>query len=85
MATNRTWKQNLIRHAKRMAIRCFKCVYLVMQKTVSVDDKTVIFIAFHGRGYTDNPKYIHQEMLRQARFDDYKMVWPVKKPKQTSI
>ena len=56
-----------------------------MQKTVSVDDKTVIFIAFHGRGYTDNPKYIHQEMLRQTRFDDYKMVWPVKKPKQTSI
>ena len=85
MATNQTWEQNLIRHAKRMAIRCFKCVYLVMQKTVSVDDKTVIFIAFHGRGYTDNPKYIHQEMLRQARFDDYKMVWPVKKPKQTSI
>lgn len=46
MATNRTWKQNLIRHAKRMAIRCFKCVYLVMQKTVSVDDKTVILLPF---------------------------------------
>lgn len=56
-----------------------------MQKTVSVDDHTVIFIAFHGRGYTDNPKYIHQEMLKQKRFDDYTFIWPVKNPESCSI
>lgn len=74
------WKQNMIRHAKRLVIRCFKVVYKGMQKTVSVDEHTVIFIAFHGRGYTDNPKYIHQEMCKQSRFDDYTFVWALKKP-----
>lgn len=85
MTTNRKWKQNMIRHAKRIVIRCFKVVYKCMQKTVSVDDHTVIFIAFHGRGYTDNPKYIHQEMLKQDRFDDYTFIWPVKNPNSTKI
>lgn len=56
-----------------------------MQKTVSVDEHTVIFIAFHGRGYTDNPKYIHQEMLKQDRFNDYTFIWPVKDPNSTKI
>ena len=85
MAASRTMKQNMIRKIKRIVIRCFKIVYKGMQKIVSVDDKTVIFIAFHGRGYTDNPKYIHQEMLKQSRFDDYRFVWAVKKPKTTEI
>lgn len=85
MAASRTMKQNMIRKIKRIVIRCFKIVYKGMQKVVSVDDKTVIFIAFHGRGYTDNPKYIHQEMLKQSRFDDYRFVWAVKKPKTTEI
>ena len=85
MAASRTMKQNMIRKIKRIVIRCFKIVYKGMQKVVSVDDKTVIFISFHGRGYTDNPKYIHQEMLKQSRFDDYRFVWAVKKPKTTEI
>ena len=85
MAASRTMKQNMIRKIKRIVIRCFKIVYKGMQKVVLVDDKTVIFIAFHGRGYTDNPKYIHQEMLKQSRFDDYRFVWAVKKPKTTEI
>ncbi len=85
MTTSRKWKQNMIRHLKRMVICCFKVVYKVMQKTVSVDEHTVIFIAFHGRGYTDNPKYIHQEMLKQSRFDDYTFIWPVKNPEACSI
>ncbi|MBB5183865.1 CDP-glycerol glycerophosphotransferase family protein [Catenisphaera adipataccumulans] len=84
MESKKTWKQNMIRHAKRMAIRCFKVVYKVMLKCVKTDDHTVIFIAFHGRGYTCNPKYIHIEMLKQPRFDNYHLVWALKNTK-TSI
>lgn len=83
--SRRTFQQNLIRHGKRMAIRCFKVVYKVMQKTVKVDDHTVIFCAFNGRGYTCNPKYIHQAMIKQPRFDDYHLIWALKKPKAAQI
>lgn len=85
MGSKKTWKQNLIRHVKRMAIRVFKLVYKCMLKVVKTDDKTVIFIAFHGRGYTCNPKYIHQQMIKESRFDDYHMVWALKKPNDVVI
>ena len=76
----RTFQQNTIRHIKRMLIRIFKVVYKVMLKVVKTDEKTVVFISFHGRGYTCNPKYIHQQMCKDPRFDDYTFVWALKKP-----
>lgn len=56
-----------------------------MLKVVKVDDKTVVFISFHGRGYTCNPKYIHQQMCKDPRFDDYTFIWALKKPQSTHI
>lgn len=85
MGSKKTWKQNLIRHVKRIAIRVFKLVYKCMLKVVKTDDKTVIFIAFHGRGYTCNPKYVHQQMIKESRFYDYHLVWALKKPNDVKI
>ncbi len=85
MSKKRAWKQNLIRHCKRLAIRVFKLAYKLMFRFVKVDDKTVLFLSFHGRGYTCNPKYIHLEMCKQSRFDDYSFVWALKKPNDTKI
>lgn len=56
-----------------------------MNPHIAVDDKTIIFIAYHGRGYSCNPKYIHKYLLTQERFKDYNMVWAVKKFKITKI
>ncbi|MBP3853348.1 MAG: CDP-glycerol glycerophosphotransferase family protein, partial [Erysipelotrichaceae bacterium] len=81
----RTFQQNMIRHTKRFLIRCFKIVYKGMLKVVKVDEKTVVFISFHGRGYTCNPKYIHQQMCKDPRFDEYTFIWALKKPKSTPI
>lgn len=75
-----TFQKNMIRHIKRTLIRIFKVIYKVMLKVVKTDDKTVVFISFHGRGYSCNPKYIHKQMCKDSRFDDYTFVWALKKP-----
>ena len=50
-----------------------------------VDDKMIMFISFHGRGYTDNPKALHQYLCSQPEFADYKFVWALKHPKNEEI
>ena len=62
-----------------------KIIYKIISPRIKVDEKTIIFIAYHGRGYSCNPKYIHKYLLTQERFKDYKMVWAVKKFKITEI
>lgn len=46
----------------------------------SIDEKMVIFESFMGRTYSDNPKALYQEMLRNEEFKDYTFVWAFKDP-----
>ncbi len=49
----------------------------VFYKTVSLvvrtNDKTIMFMAFHGRSYSDNPKAIYEYMKKS--YPDYKYIW----------
>ena len=65
-----------------------KCIVLgnkIFYRFVPVDDKTVLFIAFHGRGYTDNPKAIHQYMIQNDAFKDYKFIWAIKNKNKKNL
>ena len=71
---NRTFTQDLLgvqndllRFAYKLTFRLFK-----------VDDKLAIFISFHGRGYSDNPKAIYEQMRQDPRFDGYRFIWFIK-------
>ena len=59
----------------------YKCFY----RFIPIDDKTVLFISFHGKGYSDNPKAIYEEMLKDDRFKDFKFVWAIKNHKKKAI
>ncbi|MDF9824851.1 CDP-glycerol glycerophosphotransferase [Breznakia sp. PF5-3] len=74
-----------MRFIRRCVTKISKIIYKKINPRISVDDKTIIFIAYHGRGYACNPKYLHKYMMSQERFKDYKMVWAVKKFKITKI
>lgn len=45
----------------------------------------ILFIAFHGRGYLCNPKYIHKYMIESNVYDEYKYIWAVKDNKSAEI
>ncbi|MBQ3083937.1 MAG: CDP-glycerol glycerophosphotransferase family protein [Clostridia bacterium] len=54
--------------------------YNKLRDTVRTEEKTVLFSAFDGRSYTDSPKAIYLQMLRDPAYRDYKLVWAFRQP-----
>lgn len=47
---------------------------------VKTDDKTILFIAFDGRGFLDNPKAIFEAIKADDKFKNYQLVWALNQP-----
>lgn len=69
---------NPIRIAKKAIYSTIKPLYRVCKHPVKVDNKTILFISYLGKGYLCNPKYIHLELLKDPYFKDFKFIWVVK-------
>lgn len=44
-----------------------------------------MFISFHGRGYSDNPKAIYEALLQDNRFKEFEFIWALKDTKAISF
>lgn len=73
---------NLIKLAKKVVFSAIKSLYGILRYPVKIDENTILFISFLGKGYLCNPKYIHLEMLKDDDFKDAKFVWAVKDTSQ---
>lgn len=49
------------------------------------DDRTIVFISFMGRGYSDSPLALYRQVLKDPFFDDWKFVWVFKKINATEF
>jgi CDP-glycerol glycerophosphotransferase len=47
---------------------------------VRTDKQTVLFQAFDGRGFLDNPKAIFEAMRKAPKFKDYELIWALHHP-----
>lgn len=70
---------------RKILFRLLKEGAPLYSRFISCDDKTILFISFHGRGYSDNPKALHEYMLRDEAFKDYKFVWAINSHKKRGI
>ncbi len=70
---------------KNTASKLIEIAYKAVYRFIGIDDKTVLFIAFHGKGYSDSPKAIYEEMLKDERFKNYKFIWAIKNHKKKDI
>ena len=75
----------MIRLIKNILGKTIKCLYRMTYRFIPTNKKTVLFIAFHGRGYTDNPRSLYEYMIKQDRFKDYPFIWAIKNHKQKKI
>lgn len=75
----------VLRFIKKIAGKIIRILYKIIYKLVSVDEKLVIFISFHGRGYSDNPRAIYEQMRKDVRFKDYQFIWFIKDHKNKKI
>ena len=60
----------IMRTLKRWAGKVIRILYKLTYRLVRVDDQLVIFISFHGRGYSDNPRAIYEQM-KKDQIDRY--------------
>lgn len=72
----------LVKRIKQLAFFIISNGYKVARHFVASDNKTILFISYHGRGYSCNPKYIHQELLQDERFKDFNFIWALKDTSQ---
>lgn len=56
----------------------FKAFYKIFCQIIPINNNMIIFIAFHGRGYLDNPKAIHRYISELPDFKNYSFIWPLK-------
>lgn len=68
----------MLRLAKKIIVRLLKMVYRLALPVVKTNERMVLFISFHGRGFSDNPKAIFEAMVQDERFKDYTFVWALK-------
>ena len=72
----------LLRPFKKFAGKCIRLAYKLTYRLFKVDDKLAIFISFHGRGNSDKPKAIYEQMRQDPRFDGYRFIWFIKNHKE---
>lgn len=75
----------MIKLMKNILGKGIRVAYRLVYRWIPCDSKTVLFISFHGRGYSDNPKAIHQYMLQDEGFRNYRFVWAIKHHKGKHI
>jgi CDP-glycerol glycerophosphotransferase len=75
----------VLRWAKKVAGKIIRLAYHMTYKFVSVDDDLIVFTSFHGRGYTDNPRAIYEQMQKDERFANKKFIWFVKHHKKKNL
>ncbi len=52
----------------------------LMKVFIKTDDHLILFGSFGGKAFSDSPKAIYLEMLKDPRFKDYKAVWAFNDP-----
>lgn len=52
----------------------------VLKLFVRPDDKLILFISFGGRKFDDSPKAIYNQMIKDDRFNEYRLVWAFNSP-----
>ena len=75
----------MLRLIKNILGKTIKFIYRITYKLIPTHKKTVLFIAFHGRGYSDNPRAIYEYMRQQDQFKDYRFIWAIKHHKKKNI
>lgn len=69
---------NRVKYSKALYVlynRLGNLAIRIIKIFVKTQDDLVVFASFGGRKFDDSPKAIYEAMLKDKRFDGYKLVW----------
>ncbi len=74
---------NLLRYIYRSIINTRNVFLGYLFRIIPIDNNKVVITNFWGRGYTDNPKYVADYLLKN--YKDVKIVWLVKNENEKKL
>ncbi len=57
----------------------------IIKLLVKPEDNLILFVSFGGKKFDDSPKAIYEEIIKDHRFDEYKLVWAFHSPEKFLI
>ena len=75
----------MIKKIKKIVFVLIKYIYAFISEFITVDKDLVIFISFHGRGFSDNPRAIYEALINDSKYSNLKYIWVINNHKQKNI
>jgi CDP-glycerol glycerophosphotransferase len=77
-------------------IKYFKPLYVIyfwvgslvlnlIKMVIKPDERLILFISFGGKKFDDSPRVIYDQMTKDKRYNNYKLVWAFHNPDEFSI
>lgn len=70
---------------KKILGKLIRLLYRLVYRFIPCDDHTILFISFHGRGYIDNPKALHQYITEHQEYASYRCIYAIKHHKEKNL
>lgn len=70
---------------KKFLGRLIRIFYRLIYRFIPCQNKTILFISFHGRGYSDNPKALHQYIISHPEYQGYRCIFAIKNHRQKNL
>ena len=70
---------------KKFLGKMIRIIYRLGYRFIPCDKNTILFISFHGRGYSDNPMALHQYMTAHQKYQKYSCIFEIKHHRKKNI
>lgn len=70
---------------KKFLGKLIRFLYRLVYRFIPCQKETILFISFHGRGYSDNPMALHQYITTHSQYQKYHCIYAIKNHKQKKI
>ena len=70
---------------KKFLGKLIRFLYRLVYRFIPCQKETILFISFHGRGYSDNPMALHQYITTHSRYHNYRCIYAIKNYKQKNL
>jgi len=72
----------MMRLIKNLLGKLIRLLYRLVYRLIPCQNDTVLFISFHGRGYSDNPMALHKYMSTHLKYQKYRCIFAIKNHKE---
>lgn len=70
---------------KKILGKLIRLLYRLVYRFIPCQKETILFISFHGRGYSDNPKALHEYISKHPKYQKYRCIFAIKNHREKNL